>query len=308
MRRLLPLVLMLAVLAPVAAPAHAAGAGAGADLETIEARIEKAHNRIDRWYARIARWYERIDRDASKVERLEALVERRGEASGGRDVLRRQFPRWLDPSFRLNRASRQLRSTLKDPWARHVQAELDTWNAFLTELERARERALRPSEPTEETAAGGDHAVELDPNEPVTYEAWAGAFLHRLGAPACGDNLLIVVTWETAESTSARFNPLATTRDMPGATDMNDVGVKHFVSLGQGLGAARDTLLLGAESYDYGAIVASLRACASAETTADAINTSAWCRGCVGGAYVTGLLPIVRETYAEHAVRLVSTA
>ncbi|MET0800834.1 MAG: hypothetical protein ABWZ53_06675, partial [Actinomycetota bacterium] len=86
MRRLLPLVLMLAVLAPVAAPAHAAGAGA--DLETIEARIEKAHDRIDRWYARIARWYGRIDRDASKVERLEALVERRGQASGGRDVLR----------------------------------------------------------------------------------------------------------------------------------------------------------------------------------------------------------------------------
>ena len=104
-----------------------------------------------------------------------------------------------------------------------------------------------------------------------------------------------------------RVNPLATTRDMPGATDMNTVGVKHYTSLRQGLDASRDTLLLGAESYGYGAIVASLRECASAEVTARAINASAWCRGCVGGAYITGLLPIVRASYAEHAVRLVST-
>ncbi|MGH2540039.1 MAG: hypothetical protein ACRDGK_05930 [Actinomycetota bacterium] len=311
-RRLLPLVLMLAVLAPVATRTHASAVGTGVDLETIEARIEKAHARIDRWYARIERWYERIGRDASRVDRLEALVSRRGEGSGAGDVLRRPSPRWTDPAFRLIRATRLLRSTLKDPWARHVRAELDTWNAYLTELVRARERALRPQEPAEEAAeeagGGGGHEVELDPGEPVTYEAWAGAFLGRLGAPACGDNLLIVVTWETAESTSARFNPLATTREMPGAIDMNDVGVKHFVSLEQGLEAARGTLLLGAESYDYRAIVASLRACASAATTAAAINASAWCRGCVGGAYVTGLLSIVRGTYAEHAARLVSTS
>ena len=307
-RSLLPLVLMLAVLAPVAVPASVSAAGTGVDLERIDRRIEKAHARIERWYERIERWYERIDRDATTVDRLEALVARRSEGSGGRDVLRRQSPRWAEPSLRLIRASRELRSTLKDPWARHVQAQLDTWNAFLAELEHARERALRPREPAEGGEGARGHATGVDHGEPLTYEGWAGAFLGRLGAPACGDNLLIVVTWETAESTSARFNPLATTRDMPGATDMNDVGVKHFVSLEQGLDAARDTLLLGAESSDYRAIVANLRACDSAGTTAAAINASAWCRGCVGGAYVTGLLPIVRETYAEHAARLVSNA
>ena len=157
------------------------------------------------------------------------------------------------------------------------------------------------------TTGRGPVALGLAPGEPVTYEGWAGAFLRRLGAPACGENLLIVVTWETAESTAAAFNPLATTRDMPGATDMNSVGVKDYVSLEQGLDASRDTLLLGAESYLYGAIVERLRACASAEATARAINASAWCRGCVGGAYITGLLPIVRSSYGEHAVRLVST-
>ena len=186
-----------------------------------------------------------------------------------------------------------------------MQAELDAWSAFLAELVRVRERALRPT-PVEAGEPSG--AAELVPGRSVTYEGWAGAFLGRLGAPACDENLLIVVTWETAESTAAAFNPLATTRDMAGATDMNSVGVKDYVSARQGLDASRDTLLMGAESYGYGAIVDSLRGCASADETALAINASAWCRGCVGGAYITGMLPIVRDAYAEHASRLVSTA
>jgi hypothetical protein len=89
---------------------------------------------------------------------------------------------------------------------------------------------------------------------------------------------------------------------------MNSVGVKDYDSLDQGLDASRDTLLLGAESYGYGAIVDSLRRCGSASFTARAINASAWCRGCVNGAYIVGLLPIVRASYAEHAARPVSTS
>ena len=143
------------------------------------------------------------------------------------------------------------------------------------------------------------------PGGPLTYEAWARGFLAHVSAPACSENLVIVVTWETSESTSAAFNPLATTRDMPGATDFNSVGVKNFVSLRQGLDASRDTLQGGAESYGYDAILASLQACAPAETTAAWINASAWCRGCVNGAYITGLLPVVRADYAGHAGRLI---
>lgn len=303
-RRLLTIVLLSVVLAPAAASASAAALATDLDLATIDARIEKAHARVDRWYERIERWYGRIDRASAEVERLEAVVAR-ADRSPSSDVLRRRSPRWAEPSFMLVRAARALRATLTDPWARRVQKELDTWSAYLEELLRAREHVLRP--PTERSRGGGSPSA-LAPGEPLTYEAWAGAFLGRLGAPVCTENLLIVVTWETAESTSARFNPLATTREMPGATDLNDVGVKHFVSLDQGLDAARDTLLLGAESYDYGEIVARLRACASAESTARAINASAWCRGCVGGVYVTGLLPIVRASYDEHAARLVSSA
>jgi hypothetical protein len=35
--------------------------------------------------------------------------------------------------------------------------------------------------------------------------------------------------------------------------------------------------------------------------TAQAINASNWCRGCAGGAYVTGLLPAVESDYRTYA-------
>ena len=304
-RRVIVVVLLLLTFVP-SGMTVATGAPIGAaDVATLDARIERAQARVNRWYERIERWYLRIDRASARVERLEVIAEP-GSTTEPVSVVRRTMPRTHEPTFLLARARRDLRATLTDPWARHVQAELDTWSAYLAEVVRARERALRPTPPADE-APSDDRASGLAPGEPVTYEGWAGAFLGRLGAPACGENLLIVVTWETAESTSAAFNPLATTRDMPGASDMNTVGVKHYASLRQGLDASRDTLLLGAESYGYGAIVESLRRCGSAEATARAINASAWCRGCVGGAYITGLLPIVRDSYGEHAARLVST-
>ena len=59
---------------------------------------------------------------------------------------------------------------------------------------------------------------------------------------------MLVVAWEAQESTEARFNPLATTHAMPGATDFNSVGVKNYRSVAQGLAAARETLEEGADS------------------------------------------------------------
>ncbi|MDQ3209970.1 MAG: hypothetical protein M3Q20_02150 [Actinomycetota bacterium] len=304
-RRLLVIALVLLAVASTGAPAaSAASSGAeGPDIATLDARIERAQAHIDRWYPRIERWYRHIRQAAARVDRLEEIVALSSTDAGliggpGGSV-------WVHrgPSFRLDHANSDLRSTLRSPWARRAQAQLDTWSAYLAELVRARERALRPA-PQEAERAGATAPL---PGQARTYEGWATAFLGRLGAPPCDENLLIVVTWETSESTSAAYNPLATTHDMPGATDMNTVGVKHYVSLGQGLDASRDTLLLGAESYGYGAVLDSVRSCRSAKVTARAINASAWCRGCVSGAYITGLLPIVRATYVEHAARLVAT-
>lgn len=271
------------------------------DVATLDARIEKAHARIDRWYPRIEHWYRHIRRAAARVDRLEELVA--VTPSAAYRTGRLGWSRRQDPAFRLAEANRDLRTTLRSAWARRAQQELATWSALLAERVSARERALRPPP----TVLEPDPAAVAAVGRPVTYEGWADLFLGRLDAPACPENLLIVVTWATAESTSAAFNPLATTRDVPGTTAINTVGVKNYASLGQGLDATRDTLLLGAESYGYGAIVDSLRGCRSAKVTARAINASAWCRGCVGGAYITGMLPIVRATYAEHAARLVAS-
>jgi hypothetical protein len=132
---------------------------------------------------------------------------------------------------------------------------------------------------------------------------WAGAFLEEIGAPACQENRVLVVAWQAQEGTEARFNPLATTHWMPGATDFNSVGVKNYRSVAQGLAAARETLEDGSPSYGYEAILSSLRACDDAEATAWFVNASAWCRGCTGGAYLTGLLPAVRADYATYAAR-----
>lgn len=134
-----------------------------------------------------------------------------------------------------------------------------------------------------------------------TAGAWARAFLAGIGAPTCGENRVLVVAWQAQESTDARFNPLATTHPMPGATEFNSVGVKNYRSVTQGLAAARETLEQGAASYGYEAILASLRACNDAEATAWFVNASAWCSECTGGGYLTAILPVVRADYATYA-------
>lgn len=137
--------------------------------------------------------------------------------------------------------------------------------------------------------------------EVAPYGQWARLFLQAIGAPTCHQNLVVLVAWQAAEGTQASWNPLATTLQMPGSIPFNSVGVQNYTSLAQGLDAIHKTLLRGATTYGYGAILSSLGRCADAMATAQAINASSWCRGCTGGAYVTGLVPVVEayfETYA----------
>lgn len=148
--------------------------------------------------------------------------------------------------------------------------------------------------------------ISADPNVTgagVSFGRWAELLLSRLGAPICADNLIAVVAWESAEGTAATYNPLATTHDFPGATDFNTVGVKNYPSLGDGIQATIDTLMLGSPTHGYGPVLASIAACAPAESTAAAINASAWCRGCAGGLYVLNVVPLVRSDYEQFATR-----
>jgi hypothetical protein len=131
-----------------------------------------------------------------------------------------------------------------------------------------------------------------------TFGNWAGWFLPRVGAPACHQNQVVVVSWAVAEFTAARYNPLATSYSMPGATNFTSGGVKSYVSLEQGLQASELTLEQGSPSLGYGPILSSLRSCSDAMDTARAIDASSWC-GC--GAYVQARVPGIQANYEYFA-------
>jgi peptidoglycan hydrolase CwlO-like protein len=134
----------------------------------------------------------------------------------------------------------------------------------------------------------------------LPFGDWAARFLQHIGAPACRDNLVVVVAWQANEFTQARWNPLATTHRMKTSISFNSVGVQNYRSLTQGLRASAETLTGGAASYGYGAILDALHRCARDMATAEAIRASAWCRGCSNGGYVTGLIPIVRTYFDRY--------
>ncbi|MEO8476910.1 MAG: hypothetical protein ABI572_07640 [Actinomycetota bacterium] len=300
MRRVSVLFAVLIALLPALvgrSPASAYDITDSPEIQAMEGRISDAMAEVDRWNHRLATWQSEIVKASAVVQRLTYVADSDEHGTGSLDVLSRGLRRTDVLEYRLALAHEDLRRVLHDPEARNGQQQVEAWTAYVNELIAARDTMIRKAK----------RGFSFAPGEPVTYEAWASGFLNRLGAPRCDENLLIVVAWETSESTAAAFNPLATTHAMEGATDMNSVGVKNYVSLDQGLDASRDTLTGGAESYGYGSIVDSLRACAPAEATAAAINASAWCRGCTDGMYLTGLLPLVRDAYADHAARLIST-
>jgi hypothetical protein len=142
----------------------------------------------------------------------------------------------------------------------------------------------------------------------VTYERWGERFLDEMEAPRCKDNRIVAIAWEVNEGTSAVWNPLATTYDLPGATNHNSVGVKNYESFAQGLDATRLTIKRGFSQYGYGEIVRRLQRCAPPMKTARAIKRSSWCGGCTNGRYVTGLIRTVKADYGAYAARLISTA
>jgi hypothetical protein len=71
---------------------------------------------------------------------------------------------------------------------------------------------------------------------------WVRDLLQLLGVPGSYYNALALVAQCQAEGSPARFNPLATTYPMPGATDVNSVHVKSYTSYAQGLDATALTL------------------------------------------------------------------
>lgn len=124
-------------------------------------------------------------------------------------------------------------------------------------------------------ATSGTFAAALNTAQAGDKQKWASDFLTRLGMPVTSENVRAVVAWEKAEGTKAQFNPLATTRSMPGATNFNSVGVKNFASYADGINANAAALTNGR----YGNILAALQRGDSAVAVAQAIAASPWGTG-----------------------------
>lgn len=115
----------------------------------------------------------------------------------------------------------------------------------------------------------------------MTREDFAAAVLEGINAPVSKRNLWALVSWMQAEGGDARWNPLNTTQEMPGATDYNWVGVKNYASFAQGVEATVKTLNFGADRglYGYKPIRRRLRRNAWAYWTLRAVEDSIWGTG-----------------------------
>ena len=149
---------------------------------------------------------------------------------------------------------------------------------ILRRIALARAAAARAAEAAAAQAAA-DSAAALLPSSAAgayTPTSWARALLRDARLPTSAANIAAVVAWEMAEGghwlNAARYNPLDTTMAEPGASDVNAVGVKAYVSWAQGLAATLATLYDG----DYGAVVAALQAGDDAQAVADAVAASPW--------------------------------
>ena len=147
--------------------------------------------------------------------------------------------------------------------------------AILDNLTRQIERILA----RRSASHGGGLVAPVPLSGHYTPLTWAKALLQQLGMPLTAQNVAAITAWEVAEGghwhNSAHYNPLDTTMPEPGATAMNSVGVKAYVSWAQGFTATIATLRNG---Y-YGGILAALRAGDDAIAVADAVAASPWGTG-----------------------------
>lgn len=121
-------------------------------------------------------------------------------------------------------------------------------------------------------------------------QAWATQFLEKSGAPVTEQNLQAIMTWMNAEGghfkNTAKYNPLNTTKTMPGAKTMQNssAGVKSYASWNQGLEANVQTLNL---SY-YKDVRSALMKGDDANAVLQAVQNSPWAAGHYGYKLASG--------------------
>ena len=107
--------------------------------------------------------------------------------------------------------------------------------------------------------------------------SFAFALLRRGALPATGSNVCAVLAWETAEGGqfvpgASQYNPLNTTKSMPGDSVFNSVGVRNYPDWSTGLEATWLTL----ESASYDPIRAALQRGSDAIGVLSAVTSSPW--------------------------------
>jgi hypothetical protein len=112
-----------------------------------------------------------------------------------------------------------------------------------------------------------------------TFPGWRAQILTGIGAPITPGNLGFLNAWQQAENSTAAFNPLDTTWQMPGATPYNtNAGhpVWNYTSPQQGVAATVRTLLRGASFNPnlYMPVVQALRQDRGALAAANALSPS----------------------------------
>ena len=187
-------------------------------------------------------------------------------------------------------ALRSRQDRLTDTFARQ--------QAVLADLAKARREAIALVDQLGAEAGGALRRV-AGRGMTISYGEWAASLLPALGAGTGRENMIAIVAWEASEGTEATWNPLATTKVMPGSTVYNSAGVRNYIDKQQGIDASVGTIELPNRGYEP--IIARLKDGSDAMKTAEAIRDSLWCRGCAGGTYVTGFIEAVRRYYDRYA-------
>jgi hypothetical protein len=112
-----------------------------------------------------------------------------------------------------------------------------------------------------------------------TPHDFAVALSEMLGDPVTSQNTGAIVSWAQAEggawNSPAKYNPLNTTKRMPGSYSINGAGVQAYTSWPEGLAATVQTLQGG----PYGGILSALKAGTSEQAVERAVASSIWGTG-----------------------------
>ena len=129
-----------------------------------------------------------------------------------------------------------------------------------------------------------------------TREEFAKALLDDLGLEPRKQRLTAIVAWASTENTLADFNPLATTKTMPGSTDFNDnvPPVQNYESFQQGVSATVATL----ENGYYQRVLDALRDAKRAREILVAVGRSPWAGA--SDSYRDLLLAVLKNVEANY--------